>query len=91
LIHGGYGESIIRIPQNGKITTNRKEPGGRREDEIFIKSIVFLAFRKKNLCDLCVLSGSILSFIPGGNGDLYNFLGNEKLARNSFPLETRNP
>jgi hypothetical protein len=65
-------------PQIEKITTNRREPGGRREDEGFIKLFVFLTFRKKNLCGLCVLSGSILSFIPGGYGDFYNFLCNEK-------------
>jgi hypothetical protein len=70
LIHGGYEERKILFPQNEKITTNRREPGGRREDEIFIRSFVFLAFRKKNLCGLCVLSGSILFFIPGGYGDL---------------------
>jgi hypothetical protein len=65
LIHGGYGERKIFTPQNEKIITNRREPGGRREDEGFIKLFVFLTFRKKNLCGLCVLSGSILSFIPG--------------------------
>jgi hypothetical protein len=78
LIHGGYGERKIFIPQNEKITTNRREPGGRRENEIFIKPFVFLAVRKKNLCGLCVLGGSILSFIPGGYGDFYNFLCNKK-------------
>jgi hypothetical protein len=78
LIHGGYGERKIFIPQNEKMATNRREPGGRREDEMFIRSFVFLAFRKKNLCGLCVLSGSIFSFIPGGYGGSYNFLRNEK-------------
>jgi hypothetical protein len=33
----GYGERKIFIPQNEKISTNRKEPGGRREDEILMK------------------------------------------------------
>jgi hypothetical protein len=85
LIRGGYGERKIFIPQNEKMTTNRRETGERREDEMFIRSFVFLAFRKKNLCGLCVLSGSILSFIPGGNGDFYNFPeGNERLDRRAF-------
>jgi hypothetical protein len=37
LIHGRYGERKILIPQNEKITANRREPGGRREDEILMK------------------------------------------------------
>jgi hypothetical protein len=37
LIRRGYGERKIFIPQNEKITTNRREPGGRREDEILMK------------------------------------------------------
>jgi hypothetical protein len=74
------------IPQYGKITTNRRGAGGRRENEIFIKSFVFLAFRKKNLCGLCVLSGSILSFIPGGYEDFYNFLCKNKLRQNDNQL-----
>jgi hypothetical protein len=32
LIHGGTGERKIFIPQNEKMTTNRREPGGRREE-----------------------------------------------------------
>jgi hypothetical protein len=37
LIHGGSRETEVLIPRKGKRITNRKEPGGRREDEIFIK------------------------------------------------------
>jgi hypothetical protein len=33
---------------------------------------VFLVFRKKKLCGLCVLSGSIPFFCLGGYGDFYD-------------------
>jgi hypothetical protein len=36
-IRGGSRETEILIPRKGKRTTNRREPGGRREDEILIK------------------------------------------------------
>jgi hypothetical protein len=93
LIPGGYGERKIFIPQNGKITTKRREPGGRREDEILVKWFVFLAFRKKDLCGLCVLSGSIFFFVPGGYGDFYNFLNNEKIpnSKHQIPNKSQSP
>jgi hypothetical protein len=37
LIYGGYGERKILVSQYKKITTTRREPGGRREDEILMK------------------------------------------------------
>jgi hypothetical protein len=47
------------IPQREKRTIRRGEPRGRREDETFIKLVLFLAFLKKTLCGLRVLCGSI--------------------------------
>jgi hypothetical protein len=85
LIPGGYGERKSLIPQNERIATNRRDPGGRREVEIYIISFVFLVFRKKNPCGLCVLSGSILPIIPGGYGEPYNFRCNEKDRQKSCP------
>jgi hypothetical protein len=37
LIHGGTGERKISIPQNEKATTNRRDPGGRKKDQVFMK------------------------------------------------------
>jgi hypothetical protein len=36
---------------------NRREPGVRREDEIYIKWFLVFVFWKKTLCGLCVLCG----------------------------------
>jgi len=43
--------------QKEKRATNRRDTGGRREDEIGIQSFLFLVFGKKRLCGLCVLCG----------------------------------
>jgi hypothetical protein len=48
----GYKKSDF-FPKKEKGTTNRREPGGRREDEISIKGFMFLVFLKKMLCLLC--------------------------------------
>jgi hypothetical protein len=56
-IRGGPSERKIMIFRNEKITIDCREPGGRREEGIFIRQFVYLAFRKENLCVLCVLSG----------------------------------
>jgi hypothetical protein len=41
---------VERIP-------NRRDPGGRREVEFFIRGFMFLVFWKKILCGLSVLCG----------------------------------
>jgi hypothetical protein len=41
--------------------TNRRGPGGRREDEKFVSWFMFLVFLKKKLRGLCVLCGSYFS------------------------------
>ena len=51
----GYKKSDF-FPKKEKGTTNRREPGGRREDEIFIKGFMVLVFLKKMLCGLWFLS-----------------------------------
>jgi len=56
-IRGGSREKKISIPQKEKRPTNRRDPGERREDEIFNKWFMFIVFRKKPLCGLCVLCG----------------------------------
>jgi hypothetical protein len=45
------------IPQKEKRTTSRRDTGGRREDEIFVVSFMFVVFLKKTLCGLGVLCG----------------------------------
>jgi hypothetical protein len=52
----GPGKERALFPK-GKMTTNRRDPGGRRGDKGFIKRLMFLVFWKKTLCGLCVLCG----------------------------------
>jgi len=56
-MRGGSREIRVLISPKEKRTTNRRDPGERREDEIFNKWLMFLVFSKKTLCGLCVLCG----------------------------------
>jgi hypothetical protein len=56
-MHGGPRERKVLISQKEKRTTNRRDTGARREDEIYIKWFLVFVFWKKTLCGLCVLCG----------------------------------
>ena len=56
-MRGGSRKIRVLIFPKEKRTTNRRDPGGRRKDEIFNKWFIFLVFNKKTLCGLCALCG----------------------------------